>query len=171
MRATLACALIPIAGCALGPFGPEGSDDEPPPGQVGCAAEMHPEALVDLGCHASTTLLGWILPIVPPEPFGPYVLGGVGICFRLDATDNQVAARFFAGTEIKDGARSGFVLRLVSGGTVLAEGVEVLEGTRTHARLSYDVPRGEVRDVMLTVEASGGACRTDVSYGFGEAVP
>jgi hypothetical protein len=169
MRATFACSLLAAGGCALEmPGEPVGPDD---PGARGCAAEMHSSPLVDLGCHASTTLLGWILPIVPPPPFGPYVLGSVGICYRLDATDNRVAAQFVAGTSPKPGDRSGFVLRLRSGGAVVAEGEDVHEGDQTHARLSFVVPRGEVRDVVLTVEASGGACRTDVGYGFSEAAP
>jgi hypothetical protein len=168
MRATLACALLAagMAGCAL-----ESSSPNIEPEGLGCAGETHTSPLVDLGCHANTTLLGWIQTIIPPLPFGPYVLGGVGICYRLDATNNQVAAQFVARTSPKDGKRSGFVLRLLSGGAVLAEGQDIHTGGQTYAQLTFMVPRGEALDVVLTVQASGGACSTEVGYEFSEATP
>jgi hypothetical protein len=76
-----------------------------------------------------------------------------------------------ARTTPKNGNRSGFVLRLRAGGAVIAEGEDIHTGGQTHAQLTFLVPRGEARDVVLTVEASGGACSTEVGYELFEAAP
>ena len=167
MTRFLGCAALvaAVVGC--------GNDESPgaqPDPTRGCAAEAprDPPVVQPTGCYATATLNGTIQPLVPIT-FGPVTLGEIAVCLRLEATTNRVAGRFVAHTDDKDGPVSGFDLVLTElNGSVVREGKDLVAGKTTRAELTYDVPAGQVQDVLLRVTADD-PCTTRIHVAMAEA--
>ncbi len=101
-----------------------------------------------------------------PTAIGPVELGNTNICMRLDASHNLVRGHFMASTDVETGTTSSFTSTMTEiDGTMIATGWDVTFGQtspQSRATLEWDLPSGDVRDVVLHIKARAGAKATTI---------
>ena len=142
--------LLAVAACNQHGSRPAGDDviDSPD-----AAAEVVPDQPAT--CLASFSMAGVDPPTKQTLDTVSIDKAGVAICLHLDATQNIVRALFDVQTDRFDGAVTPFGSVLRENGVMLAHGGDIAFGSPARAfhSLGLDLPKGEVRDVVLHIFA------------------